>query len=89
MSLRILDEKNGDTLYTVIPRSFIGGFIRFLLTECRNDGAVWLHFSKWRKLMGIQVDLCNFLISCNIKIVVALLLILIYDYPYIYDWLNK
>ncbi len=60
MSLRLIDEKNGDTLHTVIPEVFYRGSIhaknRFLLTEFRNDGAVWLHFSKWRKLMGNQEE---------------------------------
>jgi hypothetical protein len=67
MSLRLIDEENGDALHTVIPEVFYRGSIhaknRFLLRECRNDGAVWLHFSKWRKLMGNQVNV--YLLSQN------------------------
>jgi hypothetical protein len=69
MSLCLIDEKIGNALHTVIPEVFYRGSIhaknRFLLRECRNDGAVWLHFSKLRKLMGIQEKLFILLImSC-------------------------
>jgi len=68
MSLCLIDGKKGDALHTVIPEaypvehgtSFIGDLChaknRFLLREYRNDRAMWLHFSKWRKLMGNQVN---------------------------------
>jgi len=68
MSLRLIDEKNGGTLHTVTPGIFYRGSIhakhRFLLTECRNDKTVWLHFSKWRRFMGNQVNFFIIPIDC-------------------------